>query len=346
MKALTKYQKGEGNVEIRDMPEPELTPDKVMLEVNCCGICGTDLHVYHDTFRNYPPVILGHEFSGRIVALGSNVKDVRIDDVFSVLGATAVTCGKCSYCYKGEFMFCKNRRGMGHGVNGAFTRLAAVRPDQLYRVPEGISMEEAALVEPLAAAVHAVCDIARFKLGDVVLMSGPGPIGLLCAKILIAQGIKTIVAGTSDDDIRLDLAKQYGAARIVKVDKEDLMIAVDEETGGMGVDLAIECAGAEGSVQNCLKALRPLGQYVQVGHFGKDLRVPWDLVAFKQLRIYGSVGYTRETWSQTIRILEQGNLKVKDVITHRFPLSEWHKGFDLSEKKKAVKVLLFPEEQE
>jgi L-iditol 2-dehydrogenase len=111
MKALTKYEKGEGNVEIMDMPEPELTPVKVLLEVNCCGICGTDLHVYHDTFRNYPPVILGHEFSGRIIGVGANVKDVKIDDVFSVLGATAVTCGKCSYCYKGEFMFCKNRRG-------------------------------------------------------------------------------------------------------------------------------------------------------------------------------------------------------------------------------------------
>ena len=343
MKALTKYQKGEGNVDIMDMPEPELTSDKVMMEVNCCGICGTDLHVYHDTFRNYPPVILGHEFSGKIVALGSNVKDVSLGDTFSVLGATAVTCGTCSYCRKGEFMFCKTRRGMGHGVNGAFTKYVAVRPDQLYKVPAGITMREAALVEPLAAAVHAVCDVAKFKLGDVVLMSGPGPIGLLCAKLLIAQGIKTIVAGTSDDQIRLDLAMMYGAARIVRVDQEDLPAIIEQETQGLGVDLAIECAGAEGSVQNCLKALRPLGHYVQVGHFGKDLRVPWDLVAFRQLTINGSVGYTRETWSQTIKILEQGNLKVHDVITHELPLLDWRKGFDLSEQKKAVKVLLYPD---
>lgn len=330
-------------MDIMEMPEPELTSDKVVMEVNCCGICGTDLHVYHDTFRNFPPVILGHEFSGKVVALGGNVKDVSVGDTFSVLGATAVTCGICSYCRKGEFMFCKTRRGMGHGVNGAFTKYVAVRPDQLYKVPPGITMKEAALVEPLAAAVHAVCDIAQFKLGDIVLMSGPGPIGLLCAKLLIAQGIKTIVAGTSDDQIRLDLAKKYGASRIVKVDQEDLATIVEEETDGAGVDLAIECAGAEGSVQNCLKALRPLGHYVQVGHFGKDLRVPWDFVAFKQLRINGSVGYTRETWSQTIRILEQGNLKVHDVITHELSLSDWRKGFDLSEKKKAVKVLLYPD---
>lgn len=343
MKALTKYKKGEGNVDIMDMPEPEMTPDKVLMEVNCCGICGTDLHVYHDTFRNYPPVILGHEFSGRIVDVGRDVQDVRVGDTFSVLGATAVTCGKCSYCYRGEFMFCKNRRGMGHGVNGAFTKYVAVRPDQLFKVPEGISMEEAALVEPMAAAVHAVCDIARIRLGDVVLVSGPGPIGLLCAKLLIAQGIKTLVAGTSDDELRLDLAMKYGAARTIKVDREDLMMVIDEETGGEGIDVAIECAGAEASVQNCLKALRPLGQYVQVGHFGRDLRVPWDFVAFKQLRIDGSVGYTRETWRQTLRILEQGKMKVHDAITHQLPLADWKKGFELSEKKQAVKVLLYPD---
>ncbi len=343
MKALTKFKKGEGNVALMDMPEPELTPEKVLMEIDCCGICGTDLHVYHDTFKNYPPVILGHEFSGRIVDVGSQVKGVAVGESFSVLGAVAVTCGKCAYCYKGEFMFCKNRRGMGHGVNGAFTKFATVRPDQLYKIPSGISMKEAALVEPLAAAVHAVCDVAKFKFGDVVLMSGPGPIGLLCAKLLISQGVKTIVAGTSDDDIRLTLAKQYGAARIVKVDQEDLMAVIEEETNGVGVNLAIECAGAEASVQNCLKALGPLGHYVQVGHFGKDLRLPWDFVAFKQLRIDGSVGYTRDTWSQTIKILEQGNLKVHDVITHQLPLSDWKQGFELSERKKAVKVLLYPD---
>lgn len=342
MEALVKYQKGEGNVALQDMPVPECASNQVRLEVDSCGICGTDLHVYHDTFRNYPPVILGHEFSGTVVELGSNVTSVQLGDTFSVLGATAVTCGNCYYCYKGEFMFCQNRRGMGHGVNGAFTKFAVARPDQLFKIPEGVTMKEAALVEPLAAAVHAVCDIARFKLGDVVLVSGPGPIGLLCAKLLITQGIKTIVAGTSEDESRLDMAKQFGAAAVLMVDQEDLANIIKEQTRGRGVDLAIECAGAEASVRNCLDNIRPLGQYVQVGHFGKDLVVPWDHVAFKQLRIEGSVGYTWETWSQTIQILEQGKFNVGEIITHQMPLSEWKTGFDLSEQKKAVKVLLYP----
>jgi L-iditol 2-dehydrogenase len=343
MKALTKFEKGQGNVALMDMPEPICGENQVKLEVECCGICGTDLHVYHDTFRNYPPVIMGHEFAGKVVEMGKNVQNVKLGDTFSVLGATAVTCGKCSYCYSGEFMFCKTRRGMGHGVNGAFAQFATARADQLFPVPEGVSMEEASMVEPLAAAVHAVCDIARFKLGDVVLVSGPGTMGLMALKLLLAQGVKTIVAGTSEDVFRLDLAKQYGAHRVVMVDKENLQNAVMDETMGLGVDLSLECAGAEASVRNCLEGMKPLGQYVQVGHFGKDLMVPWDLIAFRQLRIHGSVGYNRDTWLQTFRILEQGKLDVKDIITHKFKLSEWDKGFELTQKKLAVKVLLYPD---
>jgi L-iditol 2-dehydrogenase len=343
MKALTKYARGIGNVALMDMPEPECADNQVILEVDCCGICGTDLHVYHDTFKNYPPVIMGHEFSGRVVEIGSKVKNIKMNETFSVLGATAITCGKCSYCYSGEFMFCKTRRGMGHGINGAFAKFAAARVDQLFPVPKGVSMDEGAMVEPLSAAVHAVGDIARFKLGDVALVSGPGTMGLMSLKLLLAQGIKTIVAGTSDDHLRLDLAKRYGAARTVAVDKENLASIIEEETLGLGVDLALECAGAEASVRNCLQALKPLGQYVQVGHFGMDLTIPWDLIAFRQLKIHGSVGYNRDTWLQTFRILEQGNLDVKDMITHRLNLQEWEKGFGLLEKKEAVKVLLYPE---
>ena len=326
MKAVVKYQSGPGHVDLRDMPEPEPAPDQVLLDVACCGICGTDLHVYHDTFKSYPPVILGHEFSGTVAAVGKAVSDVRVGEAFAVLGASAVTCGTCAYCHQGEFMLCASRRGMGHGIHGAFTRYAVARPDQLFRVPEGVALEEAALVEPLAAAVHAVEDVGRCRLGDVALVSGPGPIGLLCLKLLAAQGIKTVVAGLSADRLRLDQAAAYGAARTVAVDEEDLADVLAEETGGGGVDIAFECAGAEASVRSCLSAVRPLGRYVQVGHFGKDLRVPWDLIAFRQLRIDGSVGYTRATWTRTMRILEQGRLRVADVITHTLPLSDWKSG--------------------
>lgn len=341
MKAVVKYQKGQGNVTLMDMPEPVCGQDQVIIQIDHCGICGTDLHVYHDNFRNFPPVILGHEFVGSVVEKGENVKNIDFEGKFAIFGAIAKICGKCQYCYQGEHFFCKERRGMGHGVNGAFTQYAAVRPDQLYQIPEGVDNRFGALVEPLAAAVHAVCDVARFKLGDVALVSGPGPIGLLVIKLLARQGIKVILAGTSDDTMRLQLGLKYGAYKAVAVDKEDLAAIIQDQTQGYGADVAFEVAGVQGSVRNCMENLRPLGHYVQVGHFGKDLLLPWDLVAFRQLKIDGSVGYTRQTWNNTMRILEQG-LDISDIITHEMSIADWQIGFDLMEAKQAVKILLNP----
>jgi len=341
MEALVKYEKGPGHVKLMDMPEPICRTNEVILEVDYCGICGTDLHVYHDTFKNYPPVILGHEFVGKVVEIGKDISDIGIGEAYAVMGATAITCGQCTYCHRGEFMFCKNRRGMGHGVHGAFARYAIARPDQLFPVPKDIPVKQGALVEPLAAAVHAICDVAHFKLGDTVLVSGPGPIGILCLKLLIRQSIRVILAGTNQDRVRLQMAKKMGAYRTVNVDQEDLSTCILEETKGWGVDLVLETAGAEASVANGLMALKPMGHFVQVGHFGNKLYLPWDYVAFKQLRIDGSVGYTRATWLQTMNILAQG-FDAADIVTHEFTLREWKKGFDLSENKEAVKVLLRP----
>lgn len=342
MKALVKTASGPGNVQLLDVPEPECGPGFVKIEVAACGICGTDLHVFHDRFRNFPPVILGHEFAGPAVEIGANVKNIERGRRFCVLGASTVTCGRCVYCRAGEFMFCTERRGMGHGVNGAFTRYVVARPDQLFALPDSMPTEEGALVEPFAAAVHAVAEIARVRSGDVALVSGPGPIGLLCAKLLVASGVKTIVAGAASDGDRLALAMQMGAAVVTDVTREDLPALIREHTDGYGVDIAFECAGAAGSAANCLRSVRPLGQYIQVGHFGRDITVPYDLVAFRQIQVSGSVGYTAGTWHRSLQILGQGRVKLGDLITHRLPLDRWEEGFALSENKAAGKVLLLP----
>jgi L-iditol 2-dehydrogenase len=342
MLAVVKTARGPGNVEARDMAEPSPAANQVKLEVDACGICGTDLHVYHDTFRNFPPVILGHEFVGRVVEEGEEVRG-KIDRVarYAVLGATAITCGRCRWCRSGEFMFCPDRRGMGHGVNGAFTRYVCVRPDQLYRLDDSLPTEEGALVEPLAAAVHAVAEMTVVRPGDVALVSGPGPIGLLCLLVLAQQGIKTIVAGTTADAARLALAQRIGATKVVDVLQEDLGEIVRTETAGVGIDVAFEVAGAAASARACLDALRPLGRYTQVGHFGQDITVPFDRIGFKQLQVSGSVGYTGATWTRTMQLLAQG-LRPSRIVTHRLPLKRWREGFELFERKEAVKVLLRP----
>lgn len=342
MIALVKSKPGPGNVDLQDMPEPSCAANQVKVAVDWCGICGTDLHVMHDKFRNFPPVILGHEFAGTIVETGSAVRRFRPENQVAVLGATAVVCGHCIYCRRGEFMFCPDRRGMGHGVHGAFTRYVVAREDQLFLLPPSLTSEIGAMVEPFAVAVHAICEIAEWHLGDVALISGPGPIGLMCLKLLVAQGIKTIVVGADVDKQRLEKARELGAAVTINIAAEDLFSIVEDMTNGLGVDCALDCAGSQGSAANCLRAIRPLGRYVQVGHFGKEVTLPFDLIAFKQIRAAGSVGYNAVTWTRAIQILGQGQVNLKDLISHRLALQQWQTGFSACESKSALKVLLNP----
>lgn len=342
MKALVKLAPGEGHLEVVDVEEPRCADDRVKIEVAFCGVCGTDLHILHGTFRSYPPVILGHECSGTVVEVGRNVRGVTPGERVTVLGATAVTCGECEHCRSGYFIFCPSRRGIGHGVNGAFTKYLVARPDQLYRVPPAFSLEEAALSEPFAAAVQAVTEITRVQNGETVLVSGPGPIGLLCLKMLVAEGASVIVAGTPADGERLAAARACGAAETVDVGARPVAEAVRDCTAGRGVDAALECSGHPESVRGCLEALRPMGRYTQVGICGREIPVPMDQIFYKQLTVRGSITYTAATWSRMMDIYAAGRVRLRDLVSRTLPLSDWRTAFDLCAERKALKVLLYP----
>jgi L-iditol 2-dehydrogenase len=342
MKALIKYAPGEGNLDILDVEEPICGPLHVKVEIAYCGVCGTDLHVMHDTFRNYPPVILGHELAGTVVEIGRDVRGVEKGARVAVLGATAVTCGVCRYCREGRFIFCPARRGMGHGVNGAFARYVVVRPDQLYRIPDHFTLEEAAISEPFAAAVQAVTEVTRVRIGETALVSGPGPIGLLCLKLLVAEGVRTIVAGASGDEMRLAAARDFGAVLTIDTSQQDLDEAIRGITAGSGVDVALECAGHPASVRGCLQALRPLGRYTQVAICGREIQFPIDTIFFKQLTMSGSICYTANTWERMMRIYEGGRIRLQDLISVKLPITEWRTAFELCQDRKALKVLMHP----
>ena len=342
MLAVVKTAPGPGNVSLIEVEEPRIAPHELLMEVDSCGICGTDLHVRADSFRNFPPVILGHEFVGRIVEEGSGVRGSSDPSArYAVLGAIAVQCGQCRYCRSGNFMFCKNRRGMGHGVNGAFARYAKVRPEQLFRLSDSTPTIEGALVEPTAVAVAVVNENSVVRAGDYALVTGPGPIGLLCVLMLVRAGVQVIVAGLTADTPRLKLARELGAVRCIDAQQEPVQEIIQEITEGLGVDAAYEVSGAGPAVGTCLEALRPLGSYTQVGHFGRPVTVPYDLICFKQLRVHGSVGYSRDSWSRTMRLLDQG-LQPSRIVSHILPLEDWQTGFDRFEAKEATKVILQP----
>lgn len=342
MKAVVKYAPGAGNIDVLDVKEPACGPGLVKVQVAFCGVCGTDLHVLHDTFRNYPPVILGHECAGTVIEVGPGASGVAIGDPVTVLGATAVTCGRCAYCRSGYFIFCSQRRGMGHGVDGAFARYLVVRPDQVYRLPDGMSLEAGALSEPFAAVVQAVTEITQVRLGETAVVSGPGPIGLLCVKLLVAEGMQTIVAGTAGDADRLAAARRFGATHVVNVGERSLGEAVRDLTKGVGADVAFECSGHPDSVRGCVDSLRPMGRYTQVGICGRDIQFPMDQVFYKQLTVRGSVTYTAATWDRMMRIYAQGRVQLGDLVSTTLPITEWHRAFDMCATREALKVLLYP----
>lgn len=341
MKALVKSAPGPGHVGIQEVAEPRCPADRIKLEIAYCGICGTDLHVLSGAFHSNPPVILGHEFSGVVVETGANVKGVDLGLRAAGLGATAVTCGVCRYCRSGDFIFCAQRKGMGHGVDGAFTRYVLLRPDQVFEIPPGITLEEAAMTEPLAAAARAVLEIAKAQPGETALVSGPGPMGLLCLKLLLAVGVRTIVAGAPGDGERLQAALRCGALAVAQAG--DLQECVLQQTAGQGVDLAFECAGHPDSARNCLDSLRPMGRCTQVAIYGREIPFPMDRVFYKQLTLSGSICYTAQTWQRVMQLYAGGSLRLNDLVGVKLPLSEWERGFRLCETKQALKVLLYPE---
>jgi L-iditol 2-dehydrogenase len=346
MIALVKTQSGVGHVELTDVPEPICGPNQIKIEVAYTGICGTDLHVYHDTFRNYPPVILGHEFSGIVREIGAQTHSSQVGDRVTVCPASAVICGRCEHCRQGYYMFCPIRRGMGHGVNGSFTRYVVVAEHQVYKVLDDMALDEAALVEPFAAAWQAITELTSFTVGETVLLSGPGPIGLLCLLILKGQGCKVIVAGTAQDASRLRLAQELGADTIVNVSTENLQEIVAQRTDSRGVDATVEASGAAASINACLQAVRKQGKFVQVGIAGHEVPVQFDTILYKQLGVFGSVGHSRKTYEGVMRVLGERTLCLSPLISHRLPLSRWREAFDLCEQKQGIKALLYSEESE
>jgi L-iditol 2-dehydrogenase len=341
VKALMKTKPGFGNLELLDIPEPICDETGIKIKIHYTGICGTDIHIYHDSYDYSPPVVLGHEFSGEVVESGKNVKHIRPGDFVTVLPSVAWTCKRCTFCKQGHYMFCSERRSLGSGVNGSFTEYVVVNEDMVYKIPPSLSMQEAALAEPLACAVQAVEELTDINTGDWVLLSGPGPIGLLVLSLLVAKGCNVIVTGTSQDEKRLHIAQELGAKKVVDVFTEDLASIIRERTNGIGVDIAIECSGAPSAVNSCIKSLKKLGKHIQVGIIGSEIDMDIDTLLYKQITFFGSYAHSMKTWDKVQKLLTSNIINLKPIITDIIPLSDWQNAFDLFQSKESGKILMY-----
>lgn len=342
MKAIVKIGKGKGLVEVRDVAVPEINDNEVLIKVHYSGICGTDIHIWNDEFPYYPPVTLGHEFSGEIVKLGKDIDRWKMGDkVVSELHTGA--CGVCRFCRTGNYQACKFKRSPGWGINGSFAEYIKMPSWLLHRIPDGVSMKEAALMEPAAIATQTL-HRTSINIGDFVVIFGPGPIGLIIAQMAIIAGAsRVIMVGKEiDSKIRLPLAKKLGVDYVVNIDKEtNLESFVKDLTDGNGADVVIEATGSEFAINKAFKILRWYGKMGVVGLPNKTgLNINWGTGCFKALDVRFSFSSKYLDWEKTLQLLEKKKLNLKALISHEFTLSEWEKAFKIITEGRAIKVLL------
>ncbi len=341
MKAVVKYARGSGFVELREVEDRPLTPGQVKVEVKATGICGSDLHVYHDTinYRIRTPVVMGHEFSGVVVDVGSEVTGIRVGD--RVTGEPSIhLCGHCIYCRSEHYNLCPDREVMGYYHDGSFAPYC--NATFVHKLPENVNFEAGALTELLACCVHTVIEQAGVSAGDFVAVTGPGPVGLLAALVARAEGGTVLLCGTSRDSRRLQLALELGVEHTVDVEANDAVERVRELTDGYGADVVVECSGAAPAIDLALDLARKRGKVAQMGLPGKAVEVDFEKVAYKELQVSGGVGQRRPAWERSLKLMELGVIDNERLISHELGLSEWKRGFEMMERQEAIKVLLRP----
>ncbi len=343
MKGLAKLEPGYKKIGIMDFPEPTPGPGEVKILVKEAGLCGSDIHIWHDTIviKTRPPVVIGHEFAGEVVEIGEGVTLFEKGDRV-VAEPNIGRCGKCDFCKDGLPSMCLETHTMGYWYNGGFAKYTVVPQQYLHRIPDNVSYTAAALTEPLTCVIHAICYRSRVNAGDVALVSGPGAIGLMAMQVAKVQGAKVVVSGTDADAHRLELAEKLGADRTVNIQKEDLQSVLMEMTGGYGPDVVLECSGAPAATNMGLKLLRGAGRFIQVGLPGSRVNFDVEQICYKDVKFYGTMGSITSDWRIALKLLASGQVQTEPLVSHKLPITEWEKAFELFESHQGLKLVLTP----
>jgi threonine dehydrogenase-like Zn-dependent dehydrogenase len=353
MKAIVKYGFGKFETEIRDVPVPEIGDDDILIEVKAAGVCGSDIAFDdggHENLLN-PPVVLGHEFSGIVSKIGKNVTEWKIGER-AVSDNTGKVCGKCYACGVADYLACPSRLGIGYGMDGGFTKYVRIPgdvlhkfPNSLMRIPEEMSFEEAAILDPCCNAYMAIVQESHFMAGEYIAVFGVGALGLFSIQCARAAGAAKIIAiGLSADAERFKLAKQLGATDIVMADKEDVMETVTKITNGDGVALVIDCAGVAVVLKQAIDIVRSSGQIVKIGYDHHPLGYSLDPILDKAISLKGHFGYTWVSWKNVMNLVAAGKIDLKAMISHRMKISEFREAFDMVRRKESIKIILYPED--
>ena len=338
MKALVKRESTPG-LWLEDVPIPEFGINDVLIKINRTGICGTDLHIYNwDEWaqKTIPvPMVVGHEFVGEIVETGSNVADFKAGDIVS--GEGHVVCGRCRNCFAGRRHLCAATKGIGVNRPGAFAEYISLPMTNVWKHAAGINLDMAALFDPFGNAVHTALSFP--VLGEDVLITGAGPIGIMAVAICQYAGARSIVI-TDVNPYRLELAKIMGATRCVNVLEEKLEDIQSELHIREGFDVGLEMSGNPDAFRSLLANMCHGGKIAMLGIPSDEIAIDWNTVVFNMLTIKGIYGREMyETWYKMTVMLE-GGLDISSVLTHRFPVDEFQQAFDIMNSGQSGKIIL------
>ena len=344
MKAFMKTAPGVGNMAVREIPTPEPGPGEVLVRVEQSGLCGTDILLHDGLYRGRrnpvpPSLIVGHEASGEVVALGPGTIGPKPGTRVAIEAVTG--CGVCFQCLRGHYNLCQDWHHLGLSKDGVLAEFAALPASSLLPLPDEVTYEAAAFLEPLATAINTLERVRPLPDATAAIV-GPGPLGFLHFQALQAAGLSPIVMiGRAGDERRLQLARALGAETILANDRAAALDATRGRTDGRGFDLVLEAAGSGQAIQTALDLVAGRGTLVSLGIFA-PVEIDVLSVMRKDLTWVGVVASVRRHWAQAIRLLQQGKLHPERLITHRMPLAEAVTGIDTLRRREAVKVMFEP----
>ena len=338
MKALVKKEAAPG-IWLDEVPEPKIGHNDVLIEIGKTAICGTDMHIYNwDAWarKTIPvPMTVGHEYCGRIVDMGSEVRGFKVGD--RVSGEGHITCGYCRNCRAGRRHLCRNTVGVGVNRPGAFAQYLAIPADNAFKLPDSISDDVASILDPFGNATHTA--LAFNMVGEDVLITGAGPIGIMAVAIARFVGARHVVI-TDVNDYRLDLARKMGATRAINVQRESLDRTMQELGMQEGFDVGLEMSGNAAAFRDLLRTMHHGGSVAMLGIPPEETAIDWNQVIFKGLTLKGIYGREMfETWYKMASLLQSG-LDLRPVITHHLPIQEYRQGFEIMGSGRSGKVIL------
>lgn len=338
MKALVKSRAATG-LDLKELPNPKMGRSEVLIRVKSTGICGTDLHIYKwDAWASSTiplPLVIGHEFVGEVIDVGSDVDFIAVGD--RVSGEGHIVCGRCRNCLAGRRHFCRDTRGVGVNYPGAFAELLVLPATNVWKLAPEVSSDVAAILDPFGNATHTA--MAFPLLGEDVLITGAGPIGCMAAAIAKHSGARHVVV-TDVNPHRLELAKKLGATRVVDVTRENLKEVQVDLGMREGFDVGMEMSGNEAAFNEMISNMRTAGQIALLGIPEKRTMIDWNKVIFGSLTIKGIYGRKMyDTWYQMTSMIQSG-LNIEPVITHRYHYTDFEKGFAAMSEGLCGKVIL------